>query len=285
MTEDKALATQEDGRMKAYVGISDEGFAPKNLDEAWRLATSVVRGGMTRYKDPGAVVAIWQAGWEIGLKPMFALTHMTFINHQLGIDGDGMNALVRMSGKLRPGTGIDRRWEGEGDDRCAIITTHRVEEAEPVSTRYTVGMAKVAGLWKKPGPWTTNPDRMLAYRALGFHCRDNFPDVLGGIAGTTDELRDANLAVNPKGRPERDVTPAPEGPDPLLAQAEELVEGDEIALTVEDEAKIGLEPGTFDIPCEHPDGFSAIEGSDQLVCIHCCAIQQEDEDCDGELFD
>lgn len=268
MTEDKALATQE---VKAYVGISDEGFAPKNLDEAWRLATSVVRGGMTKHKDPGAVVAIWQAGWEIGLKPMFALTHMTWVNQKLGIDGDGMNALVRMSGKLRPGTGIDRRWEGEGDERCAIITTHRVEEAEPVSTRYSVRDAKVAGLWKKPGTWTTNPDRMLAYRALGFHCRDNFPDVLGGIAGTTEELRDANLAVNPKGRPERDVTPPPAGPDPLLAQAEELVEGEE------DEA--------IDIPCEHPDGFSAIEGSDQLVCIHCCAIQQEDEDCDGELFD
>lgn len=55
---------------------------------------------------------------------------------------------------------------------------------------FTVDMAKKAGLWGRPGPWTQYPQRMLTARAVGYALNDTFADVLGGITLTTDESRD-----------------------------------------------------------------------------------------------
>lgn len=204
---------------KLPVLMGDRGLNLSGLDEAWRFAQGVIQGGMAPkgIREPGAVVAIIEAGFELGLPPMFALSNLTFINGRLGIMGDAAKALVHSTGKLRKGTGFGVEYEGEGDSLKAIVTSHREGEVDPVSHEFSVKDAKTAKLWGKAGPWSEYPKRMLMYRALGFHVRDQYPDVMMGAA-LTEELKD--YPVNPKGRPERDVTP-PADKDPLLELAAE----------------------------------------------------------------
>lgn len=217
MTSD-AAAPPAIAEPKVPVLMGHRGLDLSSLDAAWRFAQGIVQGGMAPkgIREPGAVVAIIEAGMELGLPAMFALSHLTFINGKLGIMGDAAKALVLNSGKLDKRTGIRVRYEGQGDELRAIVTSHRLGEVEPVSHEFSVADAKKAKLWGKSGPWTEYPGRMLMYRALGFHVRDQYPDVMMGV-GLREELEDYPEA-GPKGRPERDVTP-PKGADPLLALA------------------------------------------------------------------
>ena len=48
-------------------------------------------------------------------------------------------------------------------------------------------MAKQAGLWGKPGPWSQYPDRMMLARARAFAYRDGFADVLKGVRSIEEE--------------------------------------------------------------------------------------------------
>jgi hypothetical protein len=205
---------------KVPVLMGDRGLDLSSLDAAWRFAKGVIQGRMAPkgITEPGAVVALMEAGYELGLPPMFALSNLTFINGRLGIMGDAAKALIRSSGKLRAGTGFAVRYEGKGDDKRAIVTSHRFDEVEPVSHEFSVADAKLAKLWEKSGPWTEYPKRMLMYRALGFHVRDQYPEVLMG-AGLTEELRDIEPGPKgPKGRTEKEINP-PVGKDPLLELA------------------------------------------------------------------
>lgn len=303
MSDDKALTAAPPKAKEPTVPVlmGERGVDLSSLEAAWRFAQGVISGGMAPkgMREPGAVVAIIEAGMELGLPPMFALSNLTFINGKLGIMGDAARALIRQKKKLRDGTGIDVSYEGEPyeDDFKAVVTSWRKEEAEPVSHDFSVADAKKANLWGKSGPWSEYPKRMLMYRALGFHVRDQYPDVMMGAA-IAEEIED--YPANPKGRPEREVNP-PEGKDPLLVVAEKAsgtatapaAEEPEDAEVVppepepepedDPEGKKGPEadpgpgaeegePGFALEPppdCTHPEGFAGTEERPEAHCVHC----------------
>lgn len=163
-----------------------------SYDIGWKLANSIVNANM-QPKSFGngkqAVCACFvamQAGAEIGLSPMQSIQNIAVINGKPGIYGPAALALVEASGKLED---IDEGWEGEGDKRVAVVTLKRVGR-KARTFQFSVADAVRAGLWKKQGPWTQYPDRMLLARARGFALRDVFPDVLLGCAHTIEELTD-----------------------------------------------------------------------------------------------
>lgn len=221
-------------RPKPQIVLGHGGF-DFTLDAAFRFADELINANMVPngVKDRGAVVGIMQAGREIGLPPMYALSNMTFTNGRIGIMGDAAKALIRARKFLKPDTDFADVYTGEEftPSWTCTVTAHRIDAPEPISRSFSLADAIKANLarldgkkvqakgkgdnWNSYGPWATYTKRMLMYRALGFLCRDEFSDVLGGCV-LLEELRDYP--------PEKRRGEPPAGPDPLLEPDEIIVE-------------------------------------------------------------
>ena len=151
---------------------------------------------------PGDILVAVQWGSEVGLPPMQALQNIAVINGKPSIYGDALLALVTAHPEYG---GHEEELEGE----VATCTIVRVVKGRDVTTArsFSVGDAKRANLFNKPGPWKQYPKRMLAMRARGFAIRDAFPDAIKGVI-----IREEADDMEPK-----DITPA----NPLDAIAEE----------------------------------------------------------------
>lgn len=162
-------------------------LVPRSLAEVMDFARLVAAAGLARTGQtrPEQVACAILHGLEVGLTPLQALQGVTVINGRAGLDGDAALALVMASGLCVEWT---ERMEGEGDARRAVVCSARAGQSRREHA-FSVLDAKRAGLWTKPGPWSQYPERMLRYRALGFHVRDVYPDVVRGLV-TAEELRD-----------------------------------------------------------------------------------------------
>lgn len=267
---ESAVTTKAKGELeiqpRAEVSMGVRGFELRTLDEAWRFGQALIRGRMVPkgLTDPGAVVAIMQAGAELSIPYMQALSSLTFINGRLGIMGDAAKALVRNRGGLEPGTDIEVRYEGEGDSRRCVVTA-QPKGKKLCESGFGVKEAKAAGLWKKAGPWTEYSDRMLMYRAWGFLARDAFSEILMGLV-IAEELRDYPPAAQAAAdRPE------PPGADPLLAAQAAAPEAPE------PEAESEVEP-TRPPPCaKHMpnDDQCGLDAEHPGTCIGASSLKQE----------
>ena len=205
------------------------------------FAEDVVAGGLApKGAKAGGVVVVLQAGRELGITPVRALSCLTAINGRVGIMGDAAKALIYRAGVLVPGSRIESGMRGTKEEALAYVRSHRVGWTAPVESTFSVKEARRAGLWGKAGPWREYPQRMLYYRALGFHTRDHYPDVMLGFA-VSEELRDyptsEGLATDP-----------PQGEDPLFQKVEST---------------------TLDEPNELPDeGPQPFEGRPGDTCPH-----------------
>lgn len=151
-------------------------------------------------------------GQEVGLPHLQALQSIATINGIPSIFGDAGLALVRTSGKLedfdewfevdgvrQAGSSFPiQQWADEGKQIVAHCISKRVGAKRPRITTYSVNDAKRAGLWVKAGPWTTAPQRMLLFRARGWNLRDEFGDVLKGLA-FAEEAMDIETTSSPDG--------------------------------------------------------------------------------------
>lgn len=177
------------GRVSAIV--------PTDFESAYRLATVVVKSGMSpKSLDTveKATVAIMH-GLELGLTPMAALQSIAVVNGMPTVYGDGLLALVRGSGLLE-----DIQETCESDDQGPTIAVCKVKRAGQQSwtvQTFTRPQAQRAGLWKKTGPWTQYPSRMMQMRARSWALRDAFADVLRGVT-STEEAADM-VDVTPRG--------------------------------------------------------------------------------------
>lgn len=209
-------------------------IVPQTLDDAFRLGSMIFASGLAPYsmKSKEAVCAAVMYGMEIGLPPMQAVQSIAVIGGRPTIYGDAAIALVRQSGLL---ASFRETIEGEGDERagvCRVSRFHPSGEIEEITERFTVAMAKTAGLWDKRGrsgeatPWQLYPDRMLRARARGFALRDLFADVLKGLR-IYEEAADIELQALPDREPPAPppaaisppTPPAPPAPPPEEEEA------------------------------------------------------------------
>ena len=199
--------------------MGDRGIVIRTYEDAFRFAKTVITSGLAPkgFTTPEQVLIALQTGAEAGLTPMQSLGAVVVVNGRPSWMGDAAKALVRRAGLLKEGSDVEERLLGEGDAMVARVTAWRKGLAVPNVSEFSVTDAKVAGLWKKSGPWTQYPKRMLKYRALGFLLRDVFSDVLMGLR-TADEESDMPAARGTT------VALAPE-PDPLLMGAGEEATG------------------------------------------------------------
>ena len=166
-----------------------ETFAPRSLTEAIEFAKLIADSGMVP-KDyigkPGAIVVAIQMGMEVGLLPIQAIQSIAVINGRPSLWGDGALAIV----KGHPDFVSIQEDDVEVIKKSNKATCIIKRRGQP-DVKITFGQddAATAGLWKKAGPWSTAPYRMMQMRARAFAMRDQFPDALKGIK-TVEEVRD-----------------------------------------------------------------------------------------------
>ena len=150
---------------------------------------------------PDDILVAMLHGQEVGLPHLQALQSIAVVNGIPSIYGDAALAMVRASGKLEDfdeyieveGVRQERdfpimKYADEDKEVVAICRSKRVGMAKERVTTYSVRDAKRAKLWEKKGqngfetPWCTVPQRMLMWRARGWNLRDQFGDILKGLA-------------------------------------------------------------------------------------------------------
>jgi hypothetical protein len=172
------VAQRQDLSVRHAQGFS---FVPTTLKEAQEYATIIANSGICPESfrgRPNDVLIVLQLGSEIGLKPMQALRTLGSINGMPFAYGDGQLSLV----KRHPQFENMKEWfEGDLDKKTltAYCTMMR-RGSEPVTQKFSVEDAKLAGLWEK-AVWKKYPRRMLQHRARGYAARDAFPDALYGL--------------------------------------------------------------------------------------------------------
>lgn len=183
-------------------------IVPQDMDAAWRLATMVVKAGMA----PKSLSTVEQCtvailhGLEVGFTPMAALQSIAVVNGMPSIWGDGMIALVRSSGLLEDI--IETIEDDKEGPTIAVCKVKRVGSPSWVVQSFTRPQAMKAGLWRKQGPWTQYPQRMMQMRARSWALRDAFPDVLRGLtsaeeAGDMVDVTDRGSATTAPPEPRR----------------------------------------------------------------------------------
>ena len=172
---------------KTTIAMGQYGLMPTTLDETWRLCQYIVDSGLApkQFATASQVLIAIQSGAELGMPPMQSLGAFAVINGRPSLYGDALMGLVLASGKCE----AIKEWiEGDGENMVASCQTLRVG-MDAVTSKFSIQDAKLAGLWKKPGPWQQYPKRMLQMRARAFNFRDNFADVLKGMA-VAEEMQD-----------------------------------------------------------------------------------------------
>lgn len=220
MANDQSDMPSDTRAITVRAGVKPLALVPATMEEAYRIATAVVRGGMApnQMTAEGCLVAIMH-GLEVGLTPMSALQKIAVVNGRPTIWGDGAIGLVRASGLLES---IIEETVGEGDKREAVCVAKRKGDPNPIRRTFSVDDAKVAGLWTKTGPWKQYPARMLQMRARAFCLRDGFADVLGGLY-LREEIEDEPRDVTPADQqPSQPAKPA--GPPRGVQQAAQVIE-------------------------------------------------------------
>lgn len=167
-------------------------LVPANFAQMMDYANMIAESGMVPKNyvgNVGAVLVAIQMGAEVGLKPMAAIQNIAVINGRPSLWGDALLALIVSHPECEDVIEDDLAdITKAGKATCIVNRRGR----SPVTTTFSIDDAKTAGLWKKAGPWTQYPSRMLKMRARAFACRDAFPDALRGIQ-SAEESRDIQV--------------------------------------------------------------------------------------------
>jgi hypothetical protein len=168
-------------------------ISPTSLAEAMEYSKMIANSSFcpsAMKGKPGDVIIAMQLGAEVGLSPMQALQNIAVINGRPSLWGDAALALVLSS----PHYISHREWtegsikEGNLTAYCGITRKY----SEEYIKSFSQADAERAGLWKKAGPWTQYPERMLQMRARAFAIRDKFADALRGI-NVAEEVQDYEI--------------------------------------------------------------------------------------------
>jgi hypothetical protein len=190
-------------------------FLPKSYEELWSYAKEVSNTDFVPRAlrgQPGAVLAAWQTGKEVGLPPMASLQSIAIINGRPSIHSNGYWALLTSHPLCEwfKETPPDEALQ-QGFGECTI---KRKGNPHVITRRFTMEEAKTAQLLGKDN-WKNYPGDMLQNRARHRAGDDAIPEACQGLL-PSDIARDLEPV---------DVTPEPERkqitqPQPLKKESE-----------------------------------------------------------------
>lgn len=139
-------------------------------------------------KRPHAVMACVLAGHELGIQPMQSLGKIHMVEGRPTMSAEMMRAVVLHAGH-------EIRY-GKVTNTAVVVKGRRAEDAGDEDAWQTIGYtmddAKTAGLAGKSN-WKRMPMDMLLARATARLCRLIFPDVLGGLSYTPEEVSEGDV--------------------------------------------------------------------------------------------
>lgn len=149
--------------------------------------------------NPGGCLAVTIQALEWRMSPIAVANKSYEVNDRIAYESQLIHAVVEARAPLKER--LRERYEGEGVERCCIVTGHFRGEVEPRELRSpTVGKIKV----KNSPLWTADVDQQLFYYTTRVWARRHCPDVILGIFSDDELERDHIGAENA-----RDVTPSP----------------------------------------------------------------------------
>lgn len=214
------VTTQPQERAVALQVSHPQSLALTTLAEIKEFCQMAASSGLVpkELSTPERVFIAVTMGMEVGLSPMQAVQNIAVINGRPCMWGDVCLGLVQARADCED---VIESFEKEGEEGVtAVCEVHRAGRT-PVKRKFTVAMAKKAGLWGKAGPWTNYSMRMLQMRARSWALRDSFPDALKGI-GLREEVRDYPAKEAKEVKSRAVVYPGEEAaePAPQLTDAE-----------------------------------------------------------------
>lgn len=179
--------------MNDIIKKDSSSYVPSTLEEYKELAKIFSSSSMcpksfrknTGEANQADILIAMLAGAELGIRPNQAVQNIAVINGKPSLYGDAPKALV-MS---HPDCEYIKEWiDGDfSNESCVAHCLFKRKNHPEVSFSFSVKDAVRAGLWKKAGPWTTYPLRMLQLKARNFCLRDGAPDILLGLSVIEDE--------------------------------------------------------------------------------------------------
>lgn len=135
---------------------------------------------------PDAIAACVLFGHEVGIPPMQSLSKIHVIDGRPAMAAELMRAMI-----LRAGHQI---WFADSTTTRVTVKARRAEwpDDQVSSVTWTMDDAKKAGLDGRQN-WRKYPRAMLKARATSELARDVFPDILGGISYSVEELTDGDI--------------------------------------------------------------------------------------------
>ncbi len=128
------------------------------------LATGFCPNGV---RTPAQVVAIIQAGREVGIPPMYALREIAVVNGRPTLSGKLMLALMHRAG-------VKTEWLETGDTKAVLRATR--PNGVTFTGSFTIEEAGRAGLLTKAGnTWKQYPAAMLRWRTVSLVTKTNPP--------------------------------------------------------------------------------------------------------------
>lgn len=168
----------------------------ESLEQVKEVGAIIIKSGFCpdHFKanggDPVGVVMCIEAGRQLGLTWMQALSDMYPVKGRIGIMGAGARSLIFSSGVLDK---WEESTEGEypQDNYKHIVISKRRGLPKEFRTEFSVMDAKKAGLMGKD-IYQRYGKRMLMWRAIGFHATDYYGDIMKGMK-TVEELNDFDV--------------------------------------------------------------------------------------------
>lgn len=281
--EQKQVARQE--RQLEKAGFM---FVPQTWEQLYAYAKEIANTDFVpdamRGK-PGAVLAAWQKGQEVGLPPMAALQSIAIIRGRPAIHSSGYWGLITSHALCEDWTEVPpHETVRMGYGECTI---KRRGKKEPITRRYTIEMAKEAGLWggtgdtkekKEQSVWFKNPGRMLQQRARHLAGEDAIPEASQGLlpadiamdlepVGTLDVTPPLKMPEAMK-QPEQET--ANEIPEEIRKAAAEAAQGVEAS-----EAQASNGPQAQERPAQLQEVLDWIAGAEQSVFKDTAALSMK----------
>lgn len=146
-------------------------------------AESVVKSGFlpTAVKTAEQALAIAMKGHEVGFGFMQSFSHINIIGGKPCISAEGMNFLIRKNFPRSKIVLVQR------DDGLCKIKVKRSPDDDFAEFAFSMDDAKRASLLANPS-WQKYPRAMLFARCFSEMARVVFPDALGGISYTPEEM-------------------------------------------------------------------------------------------------
>jgi len=179
-------------RTPAMIKMGEHGIVISDLQEELNICKTLVEAKMVpaSLDSPQKLFAARQLCRELGLPVVAAIRQVYVINGSPSLWGDTPLALVRQSKLLESIREylIDKDYKeisiankNLDTPHIAAVCTVKRKDSEPKEFFFTVEQAKKAGMGGGP-VWAKYPTRMLQMKARGLALKNEFPDVLMGVA-------------------------------------------------------------------------------------------------------